>query len=469
MNKTLKASIGYIISNFLLKGIAIITTPIFTRLLTTEDYGYVSNFGAWLSILGAIIGLGLPYSIGRAKLDFKGKFDGYLSSVLMLSMIFSTVILAFVLFNLPFVSEYMKLKQALVIFMFFYLIFEPAISFYSLKLRYNFEAKKSIIISLIDAIGGAIAAVCLVIIIPDEKYIGRILGTYVVPLFMGGYCTAKILNIGKKFVCLSNWIYALSISIPMVFHGISMLLLSQIDRIIILRYCNASELGLYSFACSYSVLLSTFCNAIGMAWLPWFNETVHAGEKQKVSEFTDLINNLMGLVSLVLVGIAPEVMLILGTKNYLPAKSIVVPLVVGGFCQYCYTNYINYELYEKKTIYISIGSIVAAAVNYILNIIFVQMYGYEAAAYTTLIGYFLLMILHYSIYKLVLKGEIYNNIRMFELLFCVGGSCVVLGKLYEIVLLRYVALVAVSILFFIHNNFFMWIRRYIMKGTQGNA
>ena len=43
-SKAIKAGVWYTISAVLLRSISIITTPIFTRLLSTEDYGVVTSF-----------------------------------------------------------------------------------------------------------------------------------------------------------------------------------------------------------------------------------------------------------------------------------------------------------------------------------------------------------------------------------------------------------------------------------------
>ncbi|MFK2360612.1 oligosaccharide flippase family protein [Bacteroides fragilis] len=71
MSKPLKAGIWYSASNIMLRSVSIITAPIFTRLLTTEDYGKISNFTSWQNILAIFMGVFLNYSIGRAKIDFK--------------------------------------------------------------------------------------------------------------------------------------------------------------------------------------------------------------------------------------------------------------------------------------------------------------------------------------------------------------------------------------------------------------
>ena len=51
MSEPVKASIWYTICNVLNKGIALLSTPIFTRVLSEEQYGTFAIFQSWYSII----------------------------------------------------------------------------------------------------------------------------------------------------------------------------------------------------------------------------------------------------------------------------------------------------------------------------------------------------------------------------------------------------------------------------------
>ena len=53
--RVLKSGVWYTASNFLVKGIVFITTPIFTRLLTKTDFGLYNNYVSWLAIITIIV------------------------------------------------------------------------------------------------------------------------------------------------------------------------------------------------------------------------------------------------------------------------------------------------------------------------------------------------------------------------------------------------------------------------------
>ena len=61
--------------------IGLLSVYVFARLLTTSDYGQITTFSAWTSILTIIVGLQVGGSIGVAKKKFEN-LSGYCSSVI---------------------------------------------------------------------------------------------------------------------------------------------------------------------------------------------------------------------------------------------------------------------------------------------------------------------------------------------------------------------------------------------------
>ena len=63
---------------------------------------------------------------------------------------------------------------------------------------------------------------------------------------------------------------------------------------------------------------------------------------------------------------------------------------------------------RNKAVEMAIASAIAASVNLLLNRIFIPRYGYLAAAYTTLVGYLVLLMIHmYLVYRLKLD-QVYD-------------------------------------------------------------
>ena len=66
----IRATIWFFVCSVLQRGISVITTPIFTRLLSTEEYGQFSVFNSWLSIAQIIVTLQLSAGVYREGIHF---------------------------------------------------------------------------------------------------------------------------------------------------------------------------------------------------------------------------------------------------------------------------------------------------------------------------------------------------------------------------------------------------------------
>ena len=104
--------------------------------------------------------------------------------------------------------------------------------------------------------------------------------------------------------------------------------------------------------------------------------------------------------------------MILGGQAYMDAIYVMPPVTAGCIMQFIYCMYVNVEQFEKKTTGMAIASMIAAAINGVLNAIFIPMYGYVAAAYTTFIGYLCLMLMHMFLVNRIGMREVYQNARI---------------------------------------------------------
>ena len=70
MPRQIKASLWFVVSNVLVKGISFFTLPVFSRLLTTGEYGTVSVYQSWVSVISIITTLtiwGGGFNVGMVK------------------------------------------------------------------------------------------------------------------------------------------------------------------------------------------------------------------------------------------------------------------------------------------------------------------------------------------------------------------------------------------------------------------
>ncbi|TDE51299.1 lipopolysaccharide biosynthesis protein [Flavobacterium sp. GT3P67] len=443
LNKTaFKSGSSYMLSNILISASSIITAPLFTRLLTTADYGIASNFAAWLNIGLVIIGLGLPYSIGNAKTDFPEQLNKYLASIQTLGSIVAVIVLMIVFIFKSQVSSLMGLDQDLVLVIFCYLLFFPSVTYAQEMYKFILKYKQNIYISIFGTLGAILSCLILILyVFNEQRFYGRVLGLIVPMFIMGVFFYIKIIRNGWSSDIRKYWKYALKISLPMIPHALAMVVLTQIDRIMIIKLCGNSDAGLYSFGYSYAILLTIFSNAVLQAYQPWLYINYKNNTLEPIRKTNNLIALGMCLLTIIIITIAPEVMMILGAKNFWEAKWVVMPIAIGTLYQYMYNTYTGLELYHKKTIIIAIGTIFAAILNYFLNSMFIPIFGYIAAAYATFFSYFALALFHLFAHKKVTKKKVYDDKFIWLIAIVTTLICFLIIKLYDFILIRYLVLI----------------------------
>ena len=88
-----RAAFWFTVCNLLQKGITMITMPIFTRILTTQQYGVFTVYQSWYNLISIIVTLNLSGSlINNGMLKYEGRRDSFISSMQGLS---STVTIFF--------------------------------------------------------------------------------------------------------------------------------------------------------------------------------------------------------------------------------------------------------------------------------------------------------------------------------------------------------------------------------------
>jgi O-antigen/teichoic acid export membrane protein len=402
---TIKAGIWYTVTDFLLKGLAFITIPIFTRLLSVEQYGIVSVYMTFVSIFAIVTGLDIHASIGTGINDFKEKKDEYLSSILFLSFLsFIFIFSLFYIFKKPFsrlanISQNILLLSVISGYLSFVLNF-----FISIKV-FEKDYKRKSILSVISALLNVGLSIWLLLIIENNKYIGRILGDLFSKLILSIILFLIVILKGRKLVWLDGWKYSLVIGVPLILHNLSGVILQQFDRLAIQKIIGSKETGLYSYAYNLGMIPLIILGAVNLAWIPWFFEKMYKNKKFEINLKSVYYNELYVIILSVIFIVVPELGIIMAPTDY--SKSLVIfPIITSSYyMQFLYTLYVNFAFFYKKTASISIGTLLSGIINIILNIWLIPTFGYEIAAITTLISYFFLLLFHALNVRINLKDK----------------------------------------------------------------
>ena len=122
--EAVKASIWFVIASIVQKGIAFFTTPIFTRIMSTEDYGTFAVYQSWYSIVLIFTSLNLAGGVfNNGMTKYPEERDEFLSSLLGLTTVITTVVFFLYLVFQDYVNSVFSLDTPYILFMFLQLLF----------------------------------------------------------------------------------------------------------------------------------------------------------------------------------------------------------------------------------------------------------------------------------------------------------------------------------------------------------
>ncbi len=395
----------YVAGSFLIQGVNLLTTPIFTRLMTTSDYGVMAVYTLWVAIFGAIIGLQINGSLNNALIQYgPDALNKYMSSVMTLSVFSFVFFFALSLLFQDFLGRILQLEPFLVPIMVVQCFFAFTISFMNSKFVATKQPMKYFLLSAFNTFGIVALSMVFVIMRDTDKYLGRVYGNTIVNAVLGLCCLVIIMGKGRQFINLQFWKFCLPMTLPLIVHTLSNLVLNQADRYMLTALIDDTTTGIYSFAYTLGSVISVIWMAINNAWVPWFYEKTKNGEHGAILSMQKLYNGVMVALTLGFILISPEFVRLMGSKDFSYGAYLTPVIAAGCFFMYLYSFAVNYEFYHRKTVFISIGTLFAALLNILLNFLMIPRIGSMGAAVATLISYILLFIFHYCIAAFIIKG-----------------------------------------------------------------
>lgn len=406
-NMVVKSGIWYVVGNFSTKAVGFISTPIFTRFLTTSEVGEYSNIISWIEILIIICTCELFSSVMLARFDFRDKLDDYIAS----NLVFGTGMTAFFYVIFLFCEDFIlqvtnfSLWQFQVAFV--YMLVYPASQMFLARSRVFFEYKSYVFYSFGSVfLSTVISFGCMFFF--HDRLMGRVIGQYFPLILINAglyfFFLQKKNNIEFKYIR-----YGLIISLPLIWHTLANSILSISDRIMIRNIQGSEANALYSIAYYCGLIVSVLWSSMNNAWSPWAYEQMNQQNFLILKKASKPYILFFSYVVIIFLLLAPELLLMMGGTAYIEAVDVIPPIMVAIVFQFMYSLYVNIEFFYKKQIYIAVGTSIAAVVNVLLNYIFIPSFGYIAAAYTTLVGYIVLFSIHYCLVRHMDKSYLYDT------------------------------------------------------------
>lgn len=446
-----KASAWFLVSAFFQRGISVITTPIFTRLMTPAEYGEFSVFYSWYGIITIFVTLNLFFGVYvRGLVKFENERETFSSSMEGLTLFLVICwLFIYLIFSKQF-NQLFSLNTKQMLCMFLIIWSNSAFSFWAAEQRVDLRYKQLVCLSIIAVVITPILQLLLMEIMPD-KVMARIYGMTAVNAVL--YLPLFVLQMKKGGVFYSRkfWRYALLFNIPLIPHYLSQTILNSADRLMINSMIGSAEAGIYSLAYSISQIMTIFNSSLMQTIEPWLYKKIRDNKVSEISTVAYPAFGLIAIVNLILITLAPEVVTLFAPEDYFGAIWVIPPVAMSVYFQFLYTFFAVFEFYYEKTKYITAATLCGAVINIILNLIFIRRFGYYAAGYTTLICYILYAVFHYLFMRRLIKEyhpkeKVYDSrvLLILSVIFTVTGF--ILLATYNYPYIRYGIIVLIGIL-----------------------
>ena len=281
----------------------------------------------------------------------------------------------------------------------------PSVTFWSVRQRVENKYREMVFLTLAKSI--CIPTLCILLLIyTNLRALAMVWGMLLVESAFGLYFYIYQFVKGKCFYHRFYWTHALKFNIPLIPHYLSLVILWQVDRILVGNICGKDKAGIYSLATQVSMVMSVVTSAINGALVPWLYEQYRVKCYDGVKKASNELCILLGAITFIIMLITPELILIIGTDEYMDAQWVVPPIVLGTYFSFCYGLFVNIAFYYSKTRNVSLATMVGAGLSIIMNLFLLPKFGFISAGYTSLTCYFVFLLMHYGFMVKICRSEL---------------------------------------------------------------
>ena len=382
--------------------ISFLLLPLYTSYLQPSDYGLVELITTYVTLLVPIITMDLEMSIFRFLVESRGKEKNTKTLInnnfYMLGIcltLFSTLYLIVTCFvNVPF--RFLILIDIIVC----------VLSENFLQVARGFG--KTLVYSISCILTGLTTIVMNIILISvfhmgaEGMITSMALANFVCSIYiylkldLKSYFDYK--SVDKKII---KEMY--KYSIPLIPNGISWWIVNVSDRSIISFVLGDGANGIYGISNKFSTIISSLTGVFNISWSE--SAALHINSEDRDEFFTDIMNTafkVFAAIGVLMLALMPFVFPILINVKFNEAYQYIPFLVLGVVFNVGLCLYNQVYLAKKLSKQVASTAMAGAAINIIINVLLIKRIGLYAAALSTTISYFVMMIYrHFDVKKYV--------------------------------------------------------------------
>lgn len=381
--------------------------PLYTGILSTEEYGTVDLLNTLVSLLLPIVTFQVEQAMFRELIEVRDKKEDkrkIISSGVVTVIIQCAIYLIIFAMVSPLVKNHYKMFLATNVITYIFL------SLFQQIARGLGENKKFAIGSFISALFTIIFNVLLLVVIKlgaNGMLLGTMLGQIVGSIYL--VVSLKLyqyiaLKDYKKTIIKKLWRY----SIPLIPNAISWWIFNASDRVIVTAFLGVDQNGILAAALKFSTVFITLYNIFNIGWTESISISINDNDIDKYfNKMFNIILNLFIAMAIGIIACMPFVFPIMIDSKFstgygLIPISIIASLfnVVVGLISVIYVA-------KKNTKAIANTSVVSACINIVVHLCLIKFIGLYAATISTFSSFFAM-----SMYRLYDINKRYFKIKM---------------------------------------------------------
>lgn len=442
---TLIIAIGKIFT----QALSFLFLPLYTSILTTEEYGVVDLFNTYILLFIPLLFLQIDQGVFRFLIDIR---DDNRKKEKLISTIIFTVIFQCIIYIMLFliISKFLKNQ-----YKYFFILNIIASCISNLFLQISRGLGDNVGYAIGSWIIGSLTIIFNVVFIVIFKF--GVKGILLANLLSNIFCILYIFIYKKLYkYCEINkysrnlikevWKY----SIPLVPNQLSWWIVNASDRTIITFFLGIATNGIFSISNKFSSICIIVFSIFNISWTE--SASLYINDKDCSEYFSKIINESCILFISLCFGIIsfmPFIFDVLITnKDYKSAYYQIPILIISTIFNIVVSLFGSIYVALKKSREIAKTSIYAAIINIVINICLIKFIGLYAASISTLLAYFIMAIYRFLDIQKYIKINIYIKKMIISIIVGIIIISIYYSKNFALQILG----IVISIIFAIINN-----------------
>lgn len=383
----------FVIARFVPMGASFLLLPLYTKHLTTSDYGIVALATTLNNVLTIVCLQSVEGAFGRFYYDITDEerrrefFGANWLFVLVYSLLICSIVeivgsftgtlgfqsipydpyLRLVVWTVFLNTNALSLPRAL------FLVREQAWSYAGVNL---------------SVFGISTLLIVYFVVIRGEGALGNLRGAFFGAMIVAVAVLPVTLRNIRLVLCWNDIRTALMFVLPAIPHLLALWALNLSDRFILQQYVSLSDVGVYAFGATIGSVVVIIALAVAEAIDPFYYRTASTNAQAGLvlARLATYYVALIAWLGVGMVALVREVVSLVAARPEYYAAVQVVPLIVAGAVALSfYYVFVSAVYYSKRLRWLPLVTIVSSIVSIALNLLLIPRLGYIGAAVTTFV------------------------------------------------------------------------------------